>query len=112
MLIHKGYIGHAAFDDEAEIFHGEVLNTRDIITFQGDSVAQLKKAFVDSVEDYLAFCHENGEEPDKPFSGRFNIRLDPETHRDAVIAARKSGLSLNSWISQAVHKSIGNDHHV
>lgn len=112
MLIHKGYIGHADFDDEAEIFCGEVLNTRDIITFQGESVAELKQAFIDSVEDYLAFCRENNEEPDKPFSGKFNVRLDPETHRNAAIAARKSGVSLNSWISAVVHKSLGDDHHV
>jgi predicted HicB family RNase H-like nuclease len=66
---YKGYIGQVAFDDEASIFHGKVINTRDVITFQGKSVAELKKAFRDSVDDYLAFCSERGEEPDKPFSG-------------------------------------------
>ena len=71
MLEYKGYIGDIDFDDSAEIFHGEVINTRDVITFQGTSVDELKKAFVDSVEDYLDFCEERNEEPDRPFSGRY-----------------------------------------
>lgn len=102
MLEHKGYIGHITFDDDAEIFHGEVVNTRDVITFQGDSVKSIKKAFVDSVEDYLAFCAERNEAPEKPFSGRFNLRLEPEIHRDAYISARQAGMSLNSWVKNAI----------
>jgi predicted HicB family RNase H-like nuclease len=69
---HRGYVGRVEYDDEAGIFHGEVINTRDVITFQGATVAELKKAFRDSVEDYLAFCLERGEEPEKPFSGMCN----------------------------------------
>lgn len=81
MLKHKGYIGHVEFDEEAEIFHGEVINTRDVITFQGETVKQLKQAFIDSIEDYLGFCKERGEFPEKPFSGKFNVRIDPEFTR-------------------------------
>jgi len=102
MLEHKGYIGHISFDDDAEFFHGEVINTRDVITFQGDSVKAIKKAFVESVEDYLAFCAERNEAPEKPFSGRFNLRLEPEVHRDAYISARQAGMSLNSWVKNAI----------
>ena len=58
MLRYKNYIGQVNFDDEADIFYGEVINTRDVITFQGKSVKELKKAFADSVEDYLVFCKE------------------------------------------------------
>ena len=63
MLKYKAYIGHVKYDEEAEIFHGEVINTRDVITFQGDSVKGIKKAFKESVDDYLDFCKERGEEP-------------------------------------------------
>jgi predicted HicB family RNase H-like nuclease len=69
MMEYQGYIGRVGFDDEAEVFHGEVINTRDVITFQGQSVAELTKAFKDSIDDYLAFCKARGETPDKPFSG-------------------------------------------
>jgi predicted HicB family RNase H-like nuclease len=68
---YKGYDGKVEFDDEASVFHGDVVNIRDVITFQGKRVAELRKAFRDSVEDYLAFCAKRGEEPDKPFSGQF-----------------------------------------
>ena len=102
MLEYKGYIGHINFDDEAEIFHGEVVNTRDVITFQGVSVKELKKAFMESVDDYLEFCEERNEKPDRPFSGRFNLRLDPEVHRDAFLSAKQAGMSLNSWVTNAI----------
>jgi predicted HicB family RNase H-like nuclease len=66
MMEHKGYIGQVEFDDEAGIFHGEVINTLDVITFQGCCSAELKRAFQDSVDDYLTFCASRGEEPAAP----------------------------------------------
>ena len=88
---YTGYIAKVEFDDEAGIFHGEVINTRDVITFQGQSVAELKRAFKESVQDYLAFCASRGEEPDKPFSGQFVTRIPPELHRQVNLAASLSG---------------------
>ncbi len=69
MLRYNGYTGHVEFDDEAGLFHGEVIDLRDVITFQGTSVEELERAFRDSVDDYLEFCEERGEEPDKPSPG-------------------------------------------
>lgn len=99
MLKYKGYTGRAQFDDEAGILHGEVLDLRDVITFQGKSVDELERAFRDSIDDYLAFCAERGEEPDKPFTGRFMLRLSPELHRKVYIQAQREGKSLNQGIS-------------
>jgi len=59
---YKDYLADVQFDDETGIFHGEVINTRDVITFQGASIRELRKAFKDLIEDYLAFCKERGEE--------------------------------------------------
>ncbi len=101
-MIYKNYVAHIAFDDEAEIFHGEVINTRDVITFQGSTVKELKKAFKDSIDDYLEFCKERNEEPDRPFSGKFNLRLDPILHREISIAAKRHHMSLNEWVSEAI----------
>jgi predicted HicB family RNase H-like nuclease len=106
MLVYKGYMGHVEFDDEADIFHGEVINTRDVITFQGKTVAEIKKSFRESVDDYLAFCKERGEEPEKPFSGKFNLRIDPELHRQVFIAAKQLKISLNQWIAEAIKHHI------
>ena len=69
MMRYKGFAGMAEYDDEAGIFHGEVINTRDVITFEGESLGEAEKAFRESVDDCLAWCREDGKEPDKPHSG-------------------------------------------
>jgi len=107
MMEHKGYVGKVEFDDEAGIFHGEVVGTRDVITFQGRTVEELKAAFEESVDDYLAFCRERGEEPDRPFSGQFVTRIAPELHRQINVAASLSGKSLNAWVSEQLQSAIG-----
>ncbi|MBH8566479.1 type II toxin-antitoxin system HicB family antitoxin [Nostoc sp. CENA67] len=103
MMKYKGYEAVVEFDAEAEIFHGEVINIRDVITFQGTSVSELKQAFHDSVDDYLDFCKERGEEPDKPFSGKFMVRINPELHKKIVIKAKKEGQSLNSLVEKILY---------
>ncbi|MCY4355750.1 MAG: type II toxin-antitoxin system HicB family antitoxin [Truepera sp.] len=77
-----------SIDDEADVFHGEVVDTRDVIVFEGTSVAQLKKEFKFSVDDYLKVCEERGRTPDKPFSGKIPLRVPPEVHRAATAAAK------------------------
>ncbi|MEI8353860.1 MAG: type II toxin-antitoxin system HicB family antitoxin [Lentisphaerota bacterium] len=98
MMEYKGYVGNVEFDDDGNIFHGEVINLRDVITFQGASVSQLRKAFQDSVDDYLAFCIERGESPEKPFSGKFMVRVEPELHKAVAMHAKVEHKSLNAWI--------------
>jgi predicted HicB family RNase H-like nuclease len=100
MLEYKGYTGKVEFDPEAGLFHGEVLDTRDVITFQGTSVEELQQAFRDSVDDYLDFCKERNEEPDKPFSGRLMVRLSSDLHRKLYVEAKRGGKSLNELISE------------
>ena len=106
MMEYKGYVGKVEFDDEAGIFHGEVLDTRDVITFQGQSVAELKRAFKESIDDYLAFCKQRREEPNKPFSGQFITRIPPELHRQVNLAASISGKSLNAWVVEQLQVAV------
>lgn len=68
MIEYKGYHGAFSFDDEAGIFHGEVMGTRDVITFQGQSITELRTAFRDSIDAYLKFCAKRGRQPDPPGS--------------------------------------------
>jgi len=103
---YKGYFTKVEFDDEANIFHGEVINLRDVVTFQGETVDQLRKAFHDSVDDYLEFCAARGEEPEKPYSGKFVVRVEPELHKTIAIQARKNGKSLNSWVHDTLSKVV------
>jgi predicted HicB family RNase H-like nuclease len=104
---YKNYIGIVEYDDEDQTFHGRVANIRDVVTFEGDSVAALRRAFRDSVEDYVAFCRTRGERPDKPFSGKFIARMAPELHRQASLAAAKARMSLNSWLANVVGDALG-----
>lgn len=103
---YKGYVGKVEFDDDAEIFHGEILDTRDVITFQGKSVAELRQAFRDSIDDYLAFCKQRGESPDKSFSGQFVTRIPPDLHRELNAAAHLAGKSLNAFVTEQLQAAV------
>jgi predicted HicB family RNase H-like nuclease len=106
MMEYKGYLARVTFDDVASVFHGEVANIRDVVTFRGKSADELRQAFEDSVEDYLAFCAERGEEPNRPFSGRLTVRLSPEQQRKVILAAEKAGESVDSWIVEALDRAV------
>jgi predicted HicB family RNase H-like nuclease len=101
MFEYKGYMGHVEFDNEANIFHGEIINIDDVITFQGRSIDELQKALKDSVEVYIEFCKEQKKRPDKPF-GKFTVQLTPEQHRKVFIAAKKSGENLSEWVTHVL----------
>ena len=102
---YKGYHGLVQFDDEAGIFHGDVIGTRDVVTFQGETVAELRQAFKDSVNCYLDFCAERGREPSKPYSGQIEIRIAPDLHRFADEAAGKVGQTLDQWLADTVARA-------
>jgi predicted HicB family RNase H-like nuclease len=109
MMEYKGYLAHTEFDDQANIFHGEVINIRDVITFQGKSVDELRQAFKDSVEDYLAFCAERGEGPEQPFTGQLTVRLSPEQHRQVILAAEKAGKRVEGWVAEVLVRATSTE---
>lgn len=106
MMEYKGYVGKVEYDDQASLFHGEVINTKDVITFQGRSVEELQQALQASVEDYLDFCKSRGESPDKPYSGTFTLRLDPELHRQIHIYAKQENKSVNRWVTDTLESAL------
>jgi predicted HicB family RNase H-like nuclease len=103
---YKGYEAVIEYHEDADLFHGEVINLRDVITFQGASASELKEALAGSVDDYLAFCAERGEEPEKPFSGQFVVRTEPVLHKAISSAARRAGVSLNKWVVTTLERSL------
>jgi len=105
MLKYKGYTGYVEYDDEAKLFHGEILDTKDVITFQGRSVEEIEKAFRESIEDYLDFCAQRNEKPDKPFSGKFVIRMSPKLHHRIYLKSIKEGKSINKWVIDTLEKA-------
>lgn len=106
MMEYKGYFGKVEIDDEAGILHGEVINIRDVITFEGASVDEIQTAFRESVDDYLEFCAQRGESPEKPFSGKFVVRLPAELHRKAYVQAKLADKSLNGWVTEVLKTAL------
>ncbi|MCP5100038.1 MAG: type II toxin-antitoxin system HicB family antitoxin [Chloroflexi bacterium] len=106
MFEYKGYTGIFEYDPEARIFHGEVVDLRDVITFQGTAVDELEQAFQDSVDDYLEFCKELKREPQKPFSGKFVVRIDPELHKRITIKAKAQRVSINKLVEGLIRDAV------
>ncbi|MEI8247500.1 MAG: type II toxin-antitoxin system HicB family antitoxin [Lentisphaerota bacterium] len=106
MMNYKGYTAKVEFDEEAEIFFGTVINTRDTITFQSENAHELKKEFELSVDDYLEFCKEQGKAPEKPYSGRFVLRVDPELHSKLHAEAILHHQSLNDFIQNQLQHAL------
>lgn len=104
MMKYKGYIGQVSYDDEAKIFHGEVIGMKDVITFQETTVKELEKAFHDSVDDYIAWCTERGEKPGKTYSGTLKLRIPPTLHAHLVLEAAQREVSLNKLITEKLQK--------
>lgn len=100
MMRYKGYVGVVRVDTDAGVIRGEVVNVRDTITFQGATPAEARKAFEESVDDYLEFCESLGRQPEKPFSGKILVRVDPEVQRDLTALARAHGVSVNTLITE------------
>ena len=104
---YRGYRATVTFDDELDIFHGSVIGTNSVISFEGDSVEALREAFAAAVDEYLAFCEEEGVAPDKPFSGNVALRMSPDLHRAATVTAQIEGKSLNAWLTERVAEAVG-----
>lgn len=103
---YKGYEAHIEFDDNANVFRGEVIGLSDVITFQGTCVEELEEEFHISLDEYLKFCEEMGRKPEKPYSGKLPLRLPPELHAKIANRAKKENISINKWINEELERSV------
>jgi predicted HicB family RNase H-like nuclease len=108
-LQYRDYIGSVHFSREDEAFYGRVEGINDLVTFEGDTVTKLKKAFEEAVDDYLEICAEMGKEPEKVYKGSFNVRIKPELHKLAAWKAKQEGISLNQFIERSLKNFLGED---
>lgn len=106
-MSYKGYSARVEYDDEDGIFVGRIAGIRDGVGFHADSVAELREAFHEAVEDYIETCASIGKEPQKAFSGQMMFRVNPELHRKAAIAAELAGKSLNQWTEEVLSRAVG-----
>ena len=105
-MTHKGYAARVEYSEDDECFIGHIAGIRDAVGFHGESVIELRAAFEEAVDDYLATCAKLGREPNHPYSGQFRLRLKPELHARAAIAAETKGKSLNTWVSEVIERSV------
>ncbi|MBR5082998.1 MAG: type II toxin-antitoxin system HicB family antitoxin [Prevotella sp.] len=101
-MTYKGYLGSVAYSEEDNVFFGKIEGINGLVNFEGESVYELKKAFHEAVDDYLAYCKDEGIEPDKSYTGVLNIRITPAIHRQIAMLAKQSGLTLNGYIKEAL----------
>ena len=105
---YKGYEAVVKYSDEDETFIGEVINTRDMLVFDGNDVTEIEQSFHAVVDDYLEDCDKEGKEPNKPFSGQFVMRVDSKLHRQLFIQAKHSGQSLNAYVQDKLSQAVNN----
>ena len=97
-MTYKGYLGSVAYSDTDQVFFGKIEGIKGLVNFEGESVKELTDAFHEAVDDYLAYCKEEGIEPDKSYTGILNVRLTPAIHRQIAMLAIQEGISINAFI--------------
>ncbi len=103
---YKGYEAVIEYDEVDRLFFGRVINTRDVISFDGTTVEELQQSFEAVIDEYLEDCKQEGKEPNKAYSGLFNLRISPELHRKISLEAKKQNLSLNSFVEQELNRAV------
>ena len=108
IMEYKGYVGTVEFSEKDMIFYGKVMGIRALISYEGTTAHELVDDFHGAVEDYLTLCEAEGKEPEKAYKGSFNVRISPELHKQAAIFATTHGISLNSFVENALRTSLVN----
>lgn len=108
VMHHKGYSAAIRFSEEDGVFVGRILGITDIVNFHGDSVDEIKRQFSIALDSYLSDCAEMGKDPDRPYSGKLNLRLTPECHKAIAFEAESSGMSINDVVVAALERSYMN----
>lgn len=106
LLHYKGYTARPEYSAEDRVFYGTILGISDMVDFQSDSAKDLEEEFHKAVDDYLELCAEIGKEPQKEYSGLFNVRISPELHREVSVYAQAEGVTLNKAVEQAIRALV------
>jgi len=106
VLTYKDFVGSVHFSSDDSVFFGKIEGIDDLVTFEGDSVEELKRVFKEAVEDYIQLCEKSGRSAHKSYKGSFNVRISPELHRKLVLLSQKRGVSLNQLIQKAIETEV------
>lgn len=105
-MTYKNYVGSVAYSEIDHVFYGKIEGINGLVNFEGESVKELTDAFHEAVDDYLAYCKDEGIEPEKQYSGSLNIRLSPVIHRRIAMIAKQAGMSINAYIKKALEEKV------
>jgi len=105
-LNYLNYTGSVCFSEEDAVFYGKVIGIKALISYEGDSVRSITNDFHKAIDDYLEFCASKGMEPEKPFKGSFNVRINADLHRKLALAASSRGVSLNTLVEDAILHAV------
>ncbi len=105
-LQYKGYTGSVEVSIEDGCLFGKIQFINDLVSYEGQTVDELRESFRNAVDGYLDMCKELKEKPEKPFKGSFNVRIGSELHREAARAAREEGISLNEFVAKGVKEAV------
>ena len=105
-LKYKGYVGSIEFSQEDNLLFGEILGIDGLVNYEGKTMQELTDSFHEAVEDYLAFCKDHNWTPQKSYSGAFNVRVSPETHRQIANRAGEAGISINAFVKKALDEAV------
>ncbi len=106
MMEYRGYHAKVEYSPEDGAFVGRVFGIADTLVFDGQSVEELQAMFHASIDDYLDLCQEIGKSPDREYRGTFNVRVSPELHREAALAADAMDISLNQFVADALQRYV------
>ena len=105
-LKYKGYIGSVAYSEPDKVFFGKLEGIDALVNYEGESVAELTAAFHEAVDDYLALCEDIGQKPEKSYTGTFNVRISPATHRQIANRAMEAGISINAYVKKVLDEAV------
>lgn len=105
-MSYKGYLARIEYSDDDECFVGHIAGIRDIVGFHGEAVDELRGAFEEAVDDYVETCERLNKKPQRPYSGKVMLRLEPSLHAKAAMSAEAQGKSLNAWAQEALQKAV------
>ena len=105
-MTYKGYLGSVAYSEKDNVFFGKIEGINGLVNFEGESVKELTETFHEAVDDYLAYCKDEGIEPEKSYTGILNVRLKPAVHRQIAMLAKQAGVTINSYIKEALEEKV------
>lgn len=106
ILEYKGFKAKIEFSADDNVFFGHLIGIDDVVSFHGETVKDLERAFKDSVDFHIELCEKLGKKPKKQYSGKVMLRLPGQLHEKIALAAETAGKSINEWGKDVLESAL------